>query len=102
MPGANYGWPIVEGIGGRAGFVDPIQQWPTNEASPSGLGIVGDMLFLAALRGQRLWVIDVDDPGTSRAFFVGELGRIRDAVAGHAGTLLVVTTTSEVAPTIVL
>lgn len=94
-PGANYGWPIVEGIGGRAGFVDPVQQWPTSEASPSGLGIVGDTLFLAALRGQRLWVIDIDDPGTGRAFFVGELGRIRDAVAGPEGSLLIVTSNTD-------
>ncbi len=94
-PGANYGWPIVEGIGGRTGFTDPVQQWPTSDASPSGLGIVGDTLFLAALRGQRLWVIDIDDPGTGRPFFVGELGRIRDAVAGPDGSLLVVTSNTD-------
>jgi len=93
--GANYGWPIVEGMGGRAGYTDPVQQWPTSEASPSGLGIVGDTLFLAALRGQRLWVVDIDDPGTGRAFFVGELGRIRDAVAGPDGSLLVVTSNTD-------
>ena len=64
-PGANYGWPLVEGIGGRDGFVDPVQQWATSEASPSGLGIVGDTLFLAALRGQT--------------------GEVKGAAAGPAG-----------------
>ena len=94
-PGSNYGWPLIEGIGGRSGFVDPVQQWATSEASPSGLGIVGDTLFLAALRGQRLWAIDIDDPATSTAFFVGELGRIRDAVGVGDDRLLVVTSNTD-------
>ncbi len=94
-PGANYGWPVVEGIGGREGFVDPVQQWATSEASPSGLGIVGDTLFLASLRGQRLWAIDIDNPGASTAFFVSELGRIRDAVSASDGALLIVTSNTD-------
>jgi glucose/arabinose dehydrogenase len=89
--GANYGWPIIEGIGGREGYVDPVQQWPTSEASPSGLGIVGGTLFMASLRGERLWAIDTAEPGVSTAYFVGELGRLRDAVAGPDGTLLLLT-----------
>lgn len=93
--GSNYGWPIVEGIGGRSGFVDPVQQWSTSDASPSGLGIVGDTLFMAALRGQRLWAIDIDDPGTSTAFFVRELGRIRDSVASGNGELLILTSNTD-------
>lgn len=93
--GANYGWPIVEGIGGRAGFIDPVQQWATSEASPSGLGIVGDTLFMASLRGQRLWVIDVDRPDVATAAFVGELGRLRDAVAGPDGTLYLLTSNTD-------
>lgn len=94
--GANYGWPVVEGVGGRPGFVDPVQQWPTSEASPSGLGIVGDTLFMVALRGQRLWAIDVDAPGTSTAYFVRELGRLRDAVAAPDGGLYLITTNTDV------
>lgn len=89
--GANYGWPIIEGVGGQAGYIDPLQQWPTSEASPSGLGIVGDTLFMASLRGERLWAIDTAEPGMSTAYFVGELGRLRDAVAGPDGTLLLLT-----------
>ena len=94
--GANYGWPLVEGIGGRDGFVDPVQQWRTSTASPSGLGIVGDTLFMASLRGKRLWAIDIAEPGVSTAYFAGELGRIRDAVAGPDGTLLLLTTNTDV------
>ncbi len=94
--GANYGWPLIEGVGGREGYVDPVQQWPTSEASPSGLGVVGDTLFMASLRGKRLWAIDIAEPGVSTAYFVGELGRIRDAVAGPDGTLLLLTSNTDV------
>ncbi|WP_307039573.1 PQQ-dependent sugar dehydrogenase [Agromyces ramosus] len=88
--GGNYGWPVVEGAAGDARFIDPVQQWRTDEASPSGLAIVGDTLFLAALRGERLWSIA---PATSGApiavtpWFAGELGRLRDVTAGPDGEL---------------
>lgn len=94
-PGANYGWPIVEGVGGDTRFVDPVQQWPTSEASPSGLAIVGDTLFLASLRGQRLWQVDLDDPGRSTPLLVGELGRLRDAVAAPDGSLWLLTNNTD-------
>lgn len=92
-PGANYGWPLVEGRGGESGYVDPILQWSTAEASPSGLAYVDGTFFLAALRGERLWAIDVDATGqaTATPWFVGEFGRIRDVAAGPDGSLWFVT-----------
>ncbi|RZS64295.1 glucose/arabinose dehydrogenase [Agromyces ramosus] len=88
--GANYGWPVVEGQAGDARFVDPAMQWSTAEASPSGLAIVGDTLFLAALRGERLWAIAPATTGAALAstpWFTGELGRIRDVTEGPDGEL---------------
>ncbi|MGW9184107.1 PQQ-dependent sugar dehydrogenase [Agromyces sp. NPDC055661] len=89
-PGGNYGWPIVEGQAGDSRFIDPVQQWSTADASPSGLAIVGDTLFLAALRGERLWTIAPATAGgalTATPWFVGELGRLRDVTAGPDGEL---------------
>ncbi|GAA2047433.1 PQQ-dependent sugar dehydrogenase [Leifsonia soli] len=83
-PGSNYGWPIVEGVGGDPKYTDPVYQWPTDAASPSGLAVVGDTVFLAALRGERLWTAWSTDgaaPVTAAPFFEGELGRLRDVVA---------------------
>ncbi|MFC5928071.1 PQQ-dependent sugar dehydrogenase [Cryobacterium melibiosiphilum] len=98
--GGNYGWPIVEGVGGGADpdFIDPVQQWATSEASPSGIAIVDDTLFMTGLRGARLWRIDLrtvattaaaNDPSTVTvdAWFVNSYGRLRDVVSGPAGTL---------------
>jgi glucose/arabinose dehydrogenase len=83
-PGGNYGWPIVEGDGGAArGFVEPVAVWPTNEASPSGVAAHGETLFLAGLRGERLWIVDVSGDrldGAPAAALVGEQGRLRDVV----------------------
>ena len=91
-PGGNYGWPIVEGIGSKDGFVDPEYQWPTSDASPSGLAFVGGTFFLAALRGERLWAISPGSAFTGTAttahpFPLGSLGRLRDAVPGPDGSL---------------
>lgn len=95
VPGGNYGWPVVEGADGAGGFRDPVQQWATSEASPSGIAIVDDTLFMTGLRGQRLWGIDLAKPGASRAHFVDRLGRIRDAVATPDGRLLIVTNNTD-------
>ncbi|MBG0739193.1 PQQ-dependent sugar dehydrogenase [Paeniglutamicibacter antarcticus] len=92
QPGGNYGWPLVTGAPGRAGFIDAKVVWPsTADASPSGLAIVGDVAYLSALRGQRIWQVPLNgtDPGTPEEFFRGEYGRLRDvvavALAGSAG-----------------
>ena len=59
VPGGNYGWPEVEGSGGaERGFIDPVQQWTPDEASPSGLAVTGGTVFVAGLGGERLFAID--------------------------------------------
>ncbi|KQO81724.1 glucose dehydrogenase [Frigoribacterium sp. Leaf263] len=94
-PGSNYGWPEVEGRGDDGEFLNPVLQWSTDEASPSGLTAVGSTLFLAGLGGERLFEIQV--PETSEAVaterFTGDesLGRIRDVLPGPDGTLWLVT-----------
>jgi glucose/arabinose dehydrogenase len=91
-PGKNYGWPIVEGKSTDSRFVNPVLQWATADASPSGLLYTHDTLFLAALRGERLWAIY---PGASPVaavpWFTGRYGRLRDVIDGPAGTIWILT-----------
>lgn len=95
-PGQNYGWPIHEGIADADGYVNPVHQWTTAEASPSGLAIVNDTLFLAALRGQRLWVIYPREESVEAvSWFEGDYGRLRDVVPGPDGTLWVLTNNTD-------
>jgi len=95
--GANYGWPTVEGRAGRAGFVDPVAQWATSDASPSGVGYANGVVFMAGLRGQRLWAIPVPDGqvGTPEAYFTNEYGRLRTVSLAPDGTLWLVTSNTD-------
>lgn len=96
LPGENYGWPVVEGIASVDNYVDPVQQWATSEASPSGLAFVRDTFFLAALRGERLWAITPgEETIDSVAYFQGEFGRLRDVAAGPDGTLWMLTNNTD-------
>lgn len=95
-PGGNYGWPIVEGIGSDPAYVNPVLQWPTSESSPSGLAYVRGTFFLAALRGQRIWVIQTaGETVTAEPWFVGEFGRIRDVTAGPDGSVWLLTNNTD-------
>jgi glucose/arabinose dehydrogenase len=92
-PGLNYGWPEVEGKAGVRGFTDPLAQWATSDASPSGIAIADGAVYMAALRGASLWRIPVDgaDAGTPQRLLAGEYGRLRDVVTGPDGRLWVLT-----------
>ncbi|RZU63361.1 PQQ-dependent sugar dehydrogenase [Zhihengliuella halotolerans] len=93
--GANYGWPEVEGIAGREGFVDPVQQWRPADASPSGMAFTGGSLFIANLRGERLREVPLEDAETSTEHFAGEHGRLRDTVLGPDGELWLLTNNTD-------
>ncbi|MCK9794779.1 PQQ-dependent sugar dehydrogenase [Isoptericola sp. 4D.3] len=112
-PGGNYGWPQAEGPDGAGdGTVAPVAWWSTSEASPSGLAVTGDAVYLAGLRGERLWRVpfgstasgagedatgspsgkdDVDADGSVRALgepqalLAGELGRLRNVAPVEPG-----------------
>jgi aldose sugar dehydrogenase len=91
--GGNYGWPTCEGRCGRRGLVDPVFQWTTAQASPSGIAIVNDVVYMASLRGSRLWRIPIsgDRVRTPVASLVGTFGRLRTAVRSPDGNLWVTT-----------
>lgn len=94
-PGSNYGWPVAEGIGTDARFTNPVLQWPTAMASPSGIAISGTTLYMAALRGERLWEVALDGEPSAHARLTGELGRLRDVVLTTDGRLLVLTNNTD-------
>ena len=119
-PGGDYGWPDVEGPGLEGqpqagdGTVAPVAWWPTSDASPSGLAVTDDAVYLAGLRGERLWRVpfggtasgadeggDGAGPGPSKdavdadgsvrplgepqALLAGELGRLRNVAPVEPG-----------------
>ena len=96
-PGANYGWPTVEGRGDDPELTNPQVVWSTDEASPSGLAYLDGHLWLAALYGTRLWRVTVEDgrAGDPEDFFVGDYGRLRTVVAAPDGTLWITTSNRD-------
>jgi glucose/arabinose dehydrogenase len=95
--GDNYGWPEVEGKGGGKGFVDPQLTWATNDASPSGLAYADGHLWMAALRGQRLWRVQVtgDRARNPEGFLIGQYGRMRTVAVAPDGMLWVTTSNRD-------
>ncbi|MFD0413207.1 PQQ-dependent sugar dehydrogenase [Streptomyces sp. NPDC127108] len=97
--GDNYGWPEVEGKGDSDdAFHAPVAQWKTSEASPSGVAYAKGSVWMAGLRGQRLWRIPVrgvaGEPKTE-AFLKEEYGRLRTVVAAGGDKLWLVTSETD-------
>ncbi|HKT00409.1 MAG TPA: PQQ-dependent sugar dehydrogenase [Rugosimonospora sp.] len=98
VPGGNYGWPLVDGQGGDSRYRDPILVWPPAEASPGGVAFANGTLFIAALRGERLWAVPVDatgQPGTPVSVLDGQFGRLRTVAVAPDGALWVATSNRD-------
>lgn len=93
--GGDYGWPDVEGIEGDPEYVDPVQQWTPDEASPSGIAVAAGAVHIANLRGERLRSVPLGDLATSTERLAGEHGRLRDVVLAPDGSLWVLTSNTD-------
>ncbi|MGL4235303.1 MAG: PQQ-dependent sugar dehydrogenase [Tabrizicola sp.] len=97
LAGQDYGWPESEGLLGGTG-TPPIFTFATEEASPSGIAYAAGSLWMASLRGQRLWQMPVSNgqpTGEAIAHFVGEYGRLRTVEVAPDGALWVVTSETD-------
>jgi glucose/arabinose dehydrogenase len=98
VPGGDYGWPIVEGRGHNRAYRNPLVVWRPAQASPAGAAISGHTLYVAALRGMRLWQVPLDGRGgvgTPTARLVGRYGRLRGVALGPDGWLWVSTSNRD-------
>ncbi|MFG3007130.1 PQQ-dependent sugar dehydrogenase [Streptomyces calvus] len=97
-PGGNYGWPQAEGRSDEGAFRNPVEQWRTDEASPSGIAHAEGSVWMAGLRGERLWRIPLKGTAASaepQAFLEGEYGRLRTVVAAGDDRLWLVTSNTD-------
>ncbi|MFI1152923.1 PQQ-dependent sugar dehydrogenase [Streptomyces sp. NPDC020817] len=97
-PGANYGWPEAEGKAGKPGLRDPVAVWKTDEASPSGIAWAQGSVWMAGLKGERLWRIPLagaDPVAEPEAFLTGKYGRLRTVIALGGDRLLLVTSETD-------
>jgi glucose/arabinose dehydrogenase len=95
--GKDYGWPTVEGASDDPRFAAPLVTWPTSDASPSGVTIAGSTLYVAALRGERLWEVPLqgDRTGTPSAVLQGRYGRLRAVELAPDGSLWILTSNRD-------
>lgn len=95
--GDDYGWPVVEGEGGEPDYHDPELTWPVEDASPSGLAYLDGALWMAALRGERLWRIPVvgATAGEPTSYLTGEYGRLRTVAVAPDGQLWLTTSNHD-------
>jgi glucose/arabinose dehydrogenase len=94
----NYGWPTVEGRSSDTRFRNPAWTWVPSQASPSGIAIKGANLYVAALRGQRLWRLRFSGPTITSAtpLYTGTYGRLRAAMQNpRDGSIWVLTSNRD-------
>ncbi|MEU3547602.1 PQQ-dependent sugar dehydrogenase [Streptomyces longwoodensis] len=97
-PGGNYGWPEAEGNGDDAAYQNPVAQWHTDDASPSGIAYARGSIWMAGLKGQRLWRIPLKGTQASAApqdFLEGAYGRLRTVVAAGGDKLWLTTSNTD-------
>ncbi|WP_161962431.1 PQQ-dependent sugar dehydrogenase [Nocardioides speluncae] len=89
-PGANYGWPEVEGQGGEPDYTDPVATWKPADASPSGITYHDGQIWIACLRGERLYRINTDGSDAEQ-LLTNDYGRLRLVTEAPDGSLWVLT-----------
>ncbi|MEU0255028.1 PQQ-dependent sugar dehydrogenase [Streptomyces sp. NPDC006184] len=97
-PGGDYGWPVAEGRSAKPGFLDPVAQWHTDDASPSGVAAVGGVIWMAALKGERLWRVPLRGTTASaapQAFLTGVYGRLRTVVPAGGDRIWLMTSNTD-------
>ncbi len=95
--GGNYGWPHIEGWAGDPEYIDPLVTWSTEEASPSGIAVTDDGVWMTALRGERLWYIPLGPDGRAGEphDYDLDLGRLRHVTIAPDGALWLVTSNTD-------
>lgn len=94
--GGNYGWPQCEGTTGSCGgsLIAPKRTYPTSAGSCSGLAIVGNAVYVACARGERLYRAQISGSSLvgTQQYFVGTYGRLRTVEPAPGGNLWLTTT----------
>ena len=97
-PGANYGWPEIQGEEELEGMVSPVVQSSGSVTwAPGDVEYLEGKLYFTGLRGSALYVVSLDGERVTgfNTFFSGEFGRLRAVRVGPDGYLYVSTSNRD-------
>ena len=101
--GANYGWPVIEGMQTMPGMETPVLSFSPSIAPSGGSFHTANAIpafrhdfFFGALQGEHLHRVQFDRADPTRVIgnerlLEGRFGRLRDVVTGPDGALYVLT-----------
>ena len=71
--------------------------WRPAQASPSGAAVRGHTLYVAALRGERLWRVPLkgNHAGKPKAMWKGRFGRLRAVERAPGGAIWITTSNDD-------
>lgn len=106
QPGANYGWPLVQGDedSTEVKIQKPLIHSGEVTWAPSGIAIVNQgpwqgKLLVATLRGQQLLVMSLNNKGAEvknvESWLRNEYGRLREVVQGKDGSIYLTTSNRD-------
>jgi glucose/arabinose dehydrogenase len=103
VKGGNYGWPICEGTAngtgscGQSGLIAPKHTYPVADGSCSGITIVRDVLYVACLRGERMYRLVISGSSLINVtqYFQGTYGRLRTVEPAPDGGIWLTTSNGD-------
>jgi len=106
LPGANYGWPIVQGDAhsNRIAAQKPMIQSNEETWAPSGIAYLSQgtwkgNLLVGCLRGERLLAITLNNNGTEvvklESWLVNSFGRFREVIQISDGSIYLTTSNRD-------
>ncbi len=106
IPGANYGWPIVQGDEDTTNVIMRKPLLHSNEITwaPSGITFVNQgtwngKLLVAALRGEQLISVSLNNQGTKvetyESWLVDTYGRLREVIHAPDGSIYLTTSNRD-------
>ena len=106
QPGGNYGWPLVQGDG-RLETIEgqsPLIHSGQNTWAPSGIAFIDQeqwpgILLVAALAGEQLLSIGLDEEGTqvreAESWLENVYGRLREVIQAEDGSIYLATSNMD-------
>lgn len=106
QPGANYGWPLVQGDEetSEVKVQKPLIHSGEVTWAPSGIAFVNQgpwqgKLLVATLRGEQLLAISLDEKGTGvkkvESWLRNEYGRLREIIQAKDGSIYITTSNRD-------